>query len=194
MSPRTLQGGYGLETLLESLGRSARLYVEPCLHLDTSLRSFRSERYAAFVDRLLACDLAGTRALFAEIRERFPLRLTRDLPAAKDWLRRRARGTERYGLVASSKAQRLRPLAIDVRVSPDPTHWFLDPSDDPRSSFYLEEAAAEFQIQGLELDWGGILWDADLRATGNGWEYFDFRGDRWSAGAASGTRNAGPIS
>jgi hypothetical protein len=179
VSPHFAEAEYGLGSLLESLGRSARLYVEPCLHLDTSLRSFRSERYAAFVDRLLACDLAGARALFAEIRARFPLCLTRDLTAAKGWLRSRARGTERYGLVASSKAQRLRPLAIDVRVSPDPTHWFLDPSDDPRSSFYLEEAATEFQIQGLELDWSGVLWDADLRATGNGWEYFDFRGDGW---------------
>jgi hypothetical protein len=82
--------------------------------------------------------------------------------------------------VASSKAQRLKPHAIDIRVKVDPVHWFLNDRDDTRSSYYLEDAATEFQVQGLELDWLCVTWDGDLRFNGNGWGYYDFRGDRWT--------------
>jgi hypothetical protein len=79
--------------------------------------------------------------------------LTRSMRAARRWIRRQRRGTERAGLVASSSAQRLKPHAIDIRVNIDPVHWFLSPPRDTRSSLYLEDAATEFQVQGLELDW-----------------------------------------
>jgi hypothetical protein len=105
--------------------------------------------------------------------------LTRDLNRAKAWIRQHARGSERYGLVASSKAQRLKPHAIDIRVDVDPVQWFLSNRDDTRSSYYLEDAATEFQVQGLELDWTCVTWDGDLRFNGAGWSYHDFRGSRW---------------
>src|ERR1019366_725881 len=88
----------------------------------------------------------------------------------------RARGSERYGLVASSKAQRLKPHAIDIRVKTDPGHWFLDGKEDTRSSYYLEDAATELQVQGLEVDWACGTWDGDLRFAGTDWSYHDFRG------------------
>jgi len=81
--------------------------------------------------------------------------------------------------MASSKAQRLKPHAIDVRIDVDPVHWFLSDRDDTRSSYYLEDAATEFQVQGLELDWTCVTWDGDLRFSGAGWSFHDFRGDRW---------------
>ncbi len=99
---------------------------------------------------------------------------------AKAWVRERARGTERFGLLASSKAQRLKPHAIDVRVKTDPVQWFLNGKDDTRSSFYLEDAATEFQVQGLEVDWACVSWDGDLRQSGSGWSYHDFRGSKWT--------------
>ena len=49
--------------------------------------------------------------------------------------------------------EQLKPHAIDIRVNIDPVHWFLSPAKDTRSSLYLEDAATEFQVQGLELDW-----------------------------------------
>lgn len=110
----------------------------------------------------------------------YPIAITRDLDRAKQWIRKRARGSERYGLVASSKAQRLKPPAIDVRVNIDPIHWFLNDRNDTRSSYYLEDAATEFQIQGLELDWICVTWDADLRMDGSCWRYHAFRGDSWT--------------
>jgi hypothetical protein len=113
------------------------------------------------------------------MRDRYPIALTRDLDRAKRWIREHARGTERYGLVTSSGAERLKPLAIDVRVDVDPIQWFLNPSDDTRSSYYLEDAATEFQVQGLELDWTCIAWDADLRSVGACWNYHSFRGSKW---------------
>ena len=94
-------------------------------------------------------------------------------------VRNRARGTERYGLVASSKAHRLKPDAIDIRVDVNPVHWFLNDREDTRSSYYLEDAATEFQVQGLELDWACVAWDGDSRFGGSEWNYHNFRGDRW---------------
>jgi hypothetical protein len=101
------------------------------------------------------------------------------LDAAKYWIHAHARGTERFGLIASSKAQRLKPHAIDIRVEVNPVHWFLNGKEDTRSSYYLEDAATEFQVQGLELDWTCVTWDGDLRFMGSGWSFHDFRGSRW---------------
>ena len=106
--------------------------------------------------------------------------LTRSMRAARRWIRQQRRGTERAGLVASSSAQRLKPHAIDIRVNIDPVHWFLSPAKDTRSSLYLEDAATEFQVQGLELDWTIVTRDADLRWSGNDWSYHSFRGARWT--------------
>jgi len=82
-------------------------------------------------------------------------------------------------MVVSSQAQRLKPHAIDVRVSIDPVHWFLAGKDDTRSSYYLEDVATEFQVQGLELDWSCVVWDGDLRYLGDRWGYFGFVGESW---------------
>ena len=106
--------------------------------------------------------------------------LTRSMRAARRWIRQQRRGTERAGLVASSSAQRLKPHAIDIRVNIDPVHWFLSPAKDTRSSLYLEDAATEFQVQGLELDWTIVTWDADLRWSGDDWSYHSFRGAKWT--------------
>jgi DUF2075 family protein len=99
--------------------------------------------------------------------------------AAKQWLKEQARGNERYGLVVSSQAQRLKPHAIDVKSPMDPVHWFLDGKQDVRSSYYLEDVATEFHVQGLELDWSCVVWDGDFRYTDIGWAPFSFVGDRW---------------
>jgi hypothetical protein len=143
------------------------------------MRSFRAENVSAFVKALLDCEKQQARQAFESLAGRYPIVLTRNLDQAKRWIRCRARGTERYGLVASSKAQRLKPHAIDIRVEVNPVHWFLNGRNDTRSSYYLEDAATEFQVQGLELDWACVTWDGDLRFTGSGWGYHDFRGARW---------------
>jgi hypothetical protein len=128
---------------------------------------------------LLDSDADAGQRLLMEIGARYPIAVTRNLRRAKDWIRAQARGSERYGLVASSQAQRLKPHAIDVRINVDPIHWFLDDRNDTRSSYYLEDAATEFQVQGLELDWVCVTWDADLRRQDGGWRYHSFRGDAW---------------
>lgn len=129
---------------------------------------------------MLDCEKETARDSFASISARYPIRITRDLSLAKNWVRSQARGSERYGLIASSKAQRLKPHAIDIRVDVDPVHWFLNDRNDTRSSFYLEDAATEFQVQGLELDWACVSWDGDLRFNGGRWSFHDFRGNRWT--------------
>lgn len=114
-----------------------------------------------------------------ELDGRYPIRVTRDLDVAKSWVRRKARGSERFGLLASSQAQRLKPLAIDMRLQPNPVHWHLADRDDVRSSYYMEDAASEFDVQGLEVDWSVVVWDADLRRLEAGWSHHLFRGRAW---------------
>lgn len=94
-------------------------------------------------------------------------------------MKKQARGSERYGIAVSSQAERLKPYAIDVKSPIDPIHWFLDGKEDVRSSYYLEDVATEFHIQGLELDWVCVTWDADFRYSNKGWEHWFFCGDRW---------------
>lgn len=160
------------------LGESDRVHFEESLHLAVSMRSFRAEHLSSFVKALLDCERDGARSALAGLKK-YPLVVTRNLEAAKRWLRGKSRGSERFGMVASSKAQRLRPHAIDVRVKADPVQWFLNDRTDTRSSYYLEDVATEFQVQGLEVDWACVSWDADLRFEGRGWSYHDFRGTKW---------------
>ena len=81
--------------------------------------------------------------------------------------------------MASSGALRLRPHGIHIKSSIDPKNWFLNSKDDVRSSYCLEEAATEFDIQGLELDWTCVAWDADFRFHNENWIYKKFRGSIW---------------
>jgi DUF2075 family protein len=61
----------------------------------------------------------------------------------------------------------------------DPVKWFLNDRDDIHSSYFLEDAATEYKVQGLELDWSCVVWDGDLRYTSNGWQTFSFVGNKW---------------
>ena len=179
ISSRLTDSEYAAGRVMEIVRERPRTKFDDSLHLAVSMRSFRAENVSAFVKALLDCDEAQAKQAFSELSSRYPIAITRDLNAAKRWIRERARGTERYGLVASSKAMRLKPHAIDIRVSVDPVQYFLNEKEDTRSSYYLEDAATEFQVQGLELDWVCVNWDGDFRFTGSDWSYHDFRGNRW---------------
>ena len=144
------------------------------------MRSFRAEKVSYLIKALLDQEEKEAKTTLNGIGERFPIVLTRDLFKAKSWLKSKARGSERYGMLVSSQAYRLKPHGIDIRPQIDPVHWFLNGKDDVRSSYYLEDVATEFQAQGLELDWACVTWDADFRHTQNGWEHWSFRGEKWS--------------
>jgi hypothetical protein len=179
ISSRLTDSEYGAGRVLEAVRQRPETKFDDCLHLAVSMRSFRAENVSFFVKALLDREKEDARKAFGQLADRYPIAVTRDLNRAKDWIRNRARGTERYGLVASSKAQRLKPDAIDIRVDVNPVHWFLNDREDTRSSYYLEDAATEFQVQGLELDWTCVAWDGDMRFADSGWSYHRFRGDRW---------------
>ena len=179
ISSRLHDSEYAAGNTLELAQRTSQTQLDDSLHLAVSRRSFRAENVSGFVKALLDCEKGAAKESFAKLHNRFPIVIARDLEKAKAWVRSKARGTERYGLLASSKATRLKPHAVDIRVNVDPVHYFLNDRDDVRSSFYLEDAATEFQIQGLELDWTCVTWDADFRFNGSGWNYHDFRGSRW---------------
>lgn len=179
ISQRLTDSEYAAGYALEHLVNPSQVKFEQSLHLAVSMRSFRAESLSHFVKTLLDLEAHAAREAFEKIKSKYPIFVTRDLDRAREWIRKQARGSERFGLVASSKALRLKPHAVDVRVDIDPVNWFLNERDDVRSSFYLEDAATEFQVQGLELDWVCVTWDGDLRHSSSGWNYHDFRGSRW---------------
>ncbi len=172
---------YAEGNLSELLEKNCNVHTCPDLHLSVSQRSFRAETLSLFVHQLLDRDVEAARKSYQQINARYPIVLTRDLSKAKQWLREHARGSERYGMLVSSKAFRLKPLAIDIRCQADIVPWFLNPITDIRSSLFLEDVATEFDIQGLELDWTCLVWDGDFRfdSKEKSWQHFNFRSDRW---------------
>ena len=180
VSPDLTDSEYAAGHVLDALRDRVNVSTDQSLHLAVSMRSFRAEHVSGFVKAIIDCDRRVAGEILQQISARYPIALTRDLSRAKRWIREHARGTERFGLVASSGAKRLKPHAIDVRVEANPIHYFLNDATDTRSSYYLEDAATEFQVQGLELDWVLVMWDADLRFATTDWNYHEFKGSRWN--------------
>ena len=161
------------------LDKNLKVQKDVSLHLATSMRSFRAENLSNFVGQLLDRDSTAAKSTYAEFCANYPIMLTRDLSQAKAWLRKVSGGSERYGMICSSQAFRLRPLAIDVRAKPNIVDWFLDDITDIRSSLFLEDVATEFDIQGLELDWSCLIWDGDFQYAPDKWIQKDFSGGKW---------------
>lgn len=164
------------ESMLEGL----TIYEHEKLHLATSVRSFRTPDLAAFVKATLDANTDEATALYQRIKEKYPIVITRDLNKAKAWVRDRCQGTTRYGLLASSGALRLKPEGIFVKNEISVANWFLNGKDDVRSSYMLEDVVTEFDIQGLELDYSVVAWDADYRFEQGEWKYCNFVGNRWN--------------
>jgi len=180
ISDRLTDSEYAADDVLRSLGGRPDVTFTPELHLGVSMRSFRTEHVSLLVKQLLDLDAEGAREALSLVSHKYPIVITRDLNAGKAWVKSHARGSERYGVVVSSQAERLKPRAIDVRSPMNPIHWFLAGKDDVRSSYYMEDVATEFHIQGLELDWACVTWDGDFRHSPDGWEHHSFRGYRWT--------------
>ena len=180
ISPKLTDSEYGTEKVLNKIETRQNVFYKEELHLSVSMRSFRAEHVSLLVKQILDLQPDEAKKTLEMVKEKYPIVITRDLAKAKQWLKAQARGSERYGIVVSSQAERLKPHAIDVKSPVDPIHWFLDGKEDVRSSYYLEDVVTEFQVQGLELDWACVTWDADFRYTKQGWEHRSFVGDKWN--------------
>ena len=179
ISPKLTDSEYGAGEVLGKLKTRENVNYNNSLHLAVSMRSFRSEKVSLLVKQILDLNIDEARETFKKINQKYPIVITRDMKSAKQWLKTHARGSERYGIVVSSQAERLKPQCIFVKSPMNPIHWFLNGKEDTRSSYYLEDVATEFHIQGLELDWVCVTWDADFRYSGNNWQHFSFRGKKW---------------
>jgi DUF2075 family protein len=180
ISSRLKDSEYGAGKILDEIKPTLKVTIKDDLHLATSMRSFRNENVSLLVKQLLDLKSNEAKQTLLRLEKDYPIFITRELSTAKKWLKNQARGSERYGLVVSSQAYRLKPYAVDIRFNIDPIHWFLDGKEDVRSSYYLEDVATEFQIQGLELDWTCVIWDGDFRFSKNGWNYLSFCGSKWN--------------
>ncbi len=179
ISDRLHDAEYAAGHVLEEIQHKEQVQVDNRLHLSVSMRSYRAEKVSDFVKALLDMETESAADLYQEIKKKYPLVLTRDLSTAKEWLRKQARGSERFGLLASSSADRLKAKCIDVNSPMNPVNWFLEGKDDVRSSYFLEAVATEFQVQGLELDWACVAWDADFRYSADKWGTYSFVGSIW---------------
>lgn len=179
ISDKLSDSEYNAAEILEKIKNRTNVKYSESLHLAVSMRSFRAENVSLLVKQLLDLKMQEAQVTLHQVNPNYPIVITRDLLKAKQWLKEKARGSERYGIVVSSQAQRLKPFAIDVKSPIDPIHWFLDEKDDVRSSYFLEDVATEFQVQGLELDWACVVWDGDFQHNPGGWIYKSFRGNKW---------------
>ena len=182
ISPKLTDAEYAEGKVNELLKDNPRVTYNDDLHLGVSLRSFRAEKLSAFVHFLLSFD-ENAAAIYAEIKDRYPIVLTRDMAKARKWLHEKVRGTERTGILVSKESARFKPLAVHILPSGDENavHWFLEDKVDTRSSNYLEDAATEIQVQGLELDYTCVLWDADMRYENRKWRFYRFNGQtKWA--------------
>ena len=179
ISPQLTAKEYAEGKVDSLLVKNPNVKKDVSLHLATSMRSFRAENLSNFVGQLLDRNAVAAKSTYADFCKNYPIMLTRDLTKAKAWLRKVSGGSERYGMVCSSQAFRLRPLAIDVRAKPNIVDWFLDDITDIRSSLFLEDVATEFDIQGLELDWSCLIWDGDFQYSSAKWIQKDFSGGKW---------------
>lgn len=181
MSQAVLKSGELSQKQITDIQPQLKLRKE--LHLEMSMRSFRSESVSLFINQLLDLKVEDAKSTLRKLSENnYPIVLTRSLERAKRWLRSKKRGNERMGLLASSKAERLKAISINVKYSPNFVHWFLEDSQDIQSSDTLEDALTEFEVQGLEIDWACVAWDADLRLSEDkhSWEHFQLRGgSKW---------------
>ena len=179
-SDRIEHSDYDLNQEARAFLAAPRVTLSPDLHLGVSMRSFRAETLSSFISHALDGDAEAALTAHGGL-DRYPFVLTRDLEQARAWLKLKARGSERYGLVASSGALRLKAEGLNVKAAVEPPNWFLNSRDDVRSSYYMEDVASEFDVQGLELDWTCVCWDADLRHDGTGWQSHKFKGTRWQS-------------
>ncbi|MBC8053436.1 MAG: DUF2075 domain-containing protein [Sphingobacteriaceae bacterium] len=182
ISPQLLTGDSTTagKTLFTEIPSHHAVYKNDDLHLKVSQRSFRASNLNEWVNAIIDNEPVKALNLAESIRQVYPLKITRDIDTAKFWLKSQILGTKRIGLVASSGALRLRPYGINVKESIDEANWFLNDEKDVRSSYYLEIVATEFAVQGLELDWMGVCWDADLRREDGHWGFKDFSGTKWN--------------
>lgn len=166
----------------ELLQQNDRVTFAEELHLAVSLRSFRAETLSAFVQSMLAFR-SDAKDLYKDVTGRgYPIFLTRDMDIARAWLRKQARGTQQTGILVTKVAARFKPLAVHIlsQDEDNAVHWFLEDKTDTRSSNYLEDAATEIQVQGLELDYACVLWDADMQCKEGTWNFFKFNGkNKW---------------
>ena len=173
VSNRLTDSEYAAGKSLQLLENHKTVYKIENLHLSVSMRSFRAEHVSLLIKNMLDLNLEEAKSNYESVKEKYPIVITRDISKAKEWVKKKARGSERYGLIVSSKASRLKPHGIDVKSPMNPVNWFLEAKDDVRSSFYLEDVATEFHVQGLELDWSCVTWDADFRYSLRGWGYYE---------------------
>ncbi|MBO5438370.1 MAG: DUF2075 domain-containing protein [Thermoguttaceae bacterium] len=179
VSDRITDEEYSHGQSLADLFQGLNTTIVPELHLAVSLRSFRSENVSAFVKYLLDGDWQKAKSFYQQFEKDYPIVLTRNLQKARQWVRKQANGSERFGLIASSNAKRLKPCGIWVENELKAPVWFLNDQNDIRSSYFLENVATEFAIQGLELDWTLLAWDTDMRIVNGTWECHAFRGTHW---------------
>lgn len=180
IAPELNDEEYRMNRSWNEMTRRLNIHERPALHLATSMRSFRTPYLSALVKAILDVDIEKAKNYYAKIKGKYPIKVTRNLNDARKWIRNQCIGPTRYGIVSSSGGRRLKAEGVFVKNKIDVAEWFLDEKGDVRSSYQLEDTATEFDVQGLELDYSLVCWDANFRFENNHWGYYNFMGARWT--------------
>lgn len=153
------------------------------LFLYSTIRSLDAPNLPNFIEYLLNNEKDKSIDMLKEFNDEYPLYITRDLNNAKKWIKQKTANESesiRYGLLAQSNGLRLIPEGIFVKNNINQKAWFLNETKDVRSSNHLEIPATEFDIQGLEIDYAIVAWDANLRYINGEFEHYKFKGTKWN--------------
>ena len=179
-SDRLEQKEYAGGMSAQQLKNITNYHQESSLHLGTSMRSFKAEKLSHMIHHIIANESINANNYYQQFKDKFSIRITRNLQQAKQWIKNQTRGNETKGLIASSGAIRLKPEGIFVKNRLSASYYFLNNPEDIRSCHFLEDVATEFDIQGLELDWCLVSWDADFRYIKDKFEHWEFKGTKWN--------------
>lgn len=150
-------------------------------HLHQSMRYYRNAKIEEWVGAVLADQITIAQRLAVEMDTNGNhVLVTRSLTDARKWAKFHTIGSQRSGLIASGQARRLAAEGLFVDYKPDIATWMLAPSSDVRSSNALETVQNQYQIQGLELDYSIVCWDADLRREKDEWAAYKLSGSDWN--------------
>lgn len=188
ISPELMQGDHstGNLTLFDTIPSGIKVVEDKDLHLNVCIRSYKAQELSRWVGMVLDGHSDEAKLILENNLKEYSIYITRNVDTAKKWLREKAKGTRRIGIMASSGARRLKAYGYDpyhgLRGDSSQDElgaWYLNPAQDVRSSNFLEIIATEYAVQGLELDWAGVFWDADFRRADGKWEYKQFKGTEW---------------
>jgi len=156
------QAADNISSYKEVLLKNKRVSDCDGLYLRTCIRTPRAKNLSDFSEALLNNQPEKAKMALPRFDD-YPICITRSLQTAELYLLANRKRKERCGKLCSSNSKILGRIShsFDNIDTWHFANWMLD-ENGRDSSNSLTFSASEFNIQGLELDWGLLGWDMDM--------------------------------